>query len=106
LLASQCQFGAIQGDRFCDGTRTKRFGVAQVNQHGNLLEPVAQGPWDQFHNSATGLGNQAFIGSSAYSIALIESNGITWSPYQHPQDRARPCGDNGAAIGSAELTEP
>jgi hypothetical protein len=99
LLASQCQFGAIQGDRFCDGTRTKRCGVAQVNQHGTLLEPVAQGPWAQFHNSATGLGNQAFIGSSAYSVALIESDGITWSPYQHPQGRARPSGDNEAAIG-------
>ena len=77
LLASQGQFGAIQGDRVCDGARTQHFRFAQVNQDGTLFEPVGQGPWAQFHNSETGLGNQAFIGSSAYSVALLGSDGIT-----------------------------
>lgn len=31
LLASQGQFGAIQGDRVCDGARTQHFRFAQVN---------------------------------------------------------------------------
>ena len=106
LLASQGQFGAIQGDRVCDGARTQHFGFAQVNQHGTLLSQMGRvpGPSSTTRRRASATKRSSPARPTPFPWLDLMASRLVFLPAS--SGRARPSGDKAAAIGSAELTEP